>query len=102
MADRLTAEKARDLARAKDPSFAVDQILAGIEQAAREGKYQYITREFGFGSGECYGNEPAWPALCQAIVKELRALGFTARVRVQDGSQFCDLWLDVTWENSNG
>jgi len=96
MADRMTAEKARDLARAKDPSFAVDEILAGIEDAAREGKYEYSTRAHGFGSGSCYGNEDKWPALNQAIIKELRKLGFAARVRVHEG-QFVDLWLEVTW-----
>lgn len=81
MADRLTAEKARDLARAKDPSFAVNEILEGIEAAAREGKYEYVTRKYGFGDGACYGNEDKWPALCQAIIKELRLLGFSASVR---------------------
>ena len=96
MTDRLTAEKARDLAKAKDPSFAVNEILQGIETAAREGKYEYVTRGYGFGSGECYSGEDKWPALCQAIAKELRGLGYSVRVRVNE-SQFVDLWLEVTW-----
>lgn len=98
MTKRLTAEQARDMARAKDPAFAVDAILAGIKDAAEKGKYEYVTRQYGFGDGACYGNEDKWPALCQAIVKELRGLGFTARVRVQE-NQFVDLWLEVKWDH---
>lgn len=97
MKNRLTAEQARDLSRAKDPSFAVDEILAGIETAARAGKYEYITRDHGFGSGSCYGDEGKWPALNQAVTKELRKLRFSAQVRVNEG-QFVDLWLSVKWE----
>ena len=96
MSARLTAEKARDMARAQDPSFAVDTILARIEQAAKDGKYEYTTREYGFGDGWCYSSESKWPPLCQAIAKELRALGFKADVRVQE-NQFVDLWLQVSW-----
>ena len=98
MSEGLTAEKARDIARAKDTVFAaLDEILAGIEKAAYEGKYEYITRNYGFGSGECYTSEDKYPALCQAILKELRALGFKANVR-SECRQFVDLWLSVTWE----
>lgn len=96
MTERLTAEKARDLARAKDHSFAVDEILRGIEKKALDRKYEYVTRGFGFGSGECYSSEEKWPALCQEIVKELRSLGYKAQVRSSVG-QFVDLWLEVTW-----
>lgn len=97
MKTRLTAEQARNLAQAHDPCFAVDAILEGIKEAAKKGKYEYVTRSFGFGDSACYGNEDKWPALCQAIVKELRGLGFSARVRVQE-NQFVDLWLEVKWE----
>ena len=51
MKDRITAEQARDIARAKDPSFAVEAILAGIKEAAEKGKYEYTTRAYGFGGG---------------------------------------------------
>lgn len=94
--NRMTADRARDLARAKDPSFAVDSILAGVEAAARDGKYEYQTREHGFGDGACYSSEERWPELNKAIVKALRALGYRADVRVHEG-QFVDLWLSVTW-----
>ena len=64
MSKRLTAEKARDIARAKDTAFAaLDEILAGIEKAACEGKYEYITRNYGFGSSECYTSEDKYPVL---------------------------------------
>lgn len=93
---RLTAKEAASMAKAKDPSFAVDAILKGILKAASDGKYSYTTREYGFGSGECYGNEDAWPALNRAIVKELRGLGYSCDLRVYEG-QFVDLWLEVKW-----
>lgn len=96
MAERLTAAEAVDLARAKDPAFAVETILAGVRKAAEQGKYEYITRQYGFGDGSCYCNEDKYPALCQSILKELRALGYNAYVGSQC-SQFVDLWLCVEW-----
>lgn len=97
MKKRLTAEQARNLAQAHDPAFAVDAILEGIKAAAKEGKYEYITRSFGFGDSACYAGEDKWPPLCQAIVKELRGLGYSVRGRAQE-NQFVDLWLEVKWE----
>jgi len=94
----IDAQKARDIARAHDPSCAVNQILQGIEACAREGKYKYITREFGFGSSACYAEEKNYPELCKAILRELRALGFKATVNSQE-NQFVDLWLSVTWSD---
>lgn len=101
MADRLTAAQAADIARAKDPSFAVETILAGVRKAAEQGKYEYTTREYGFGDGACYTNEESYPALCKAILKELRALGYKAHVGVEC-RQFVDLWLSVEWGKGNG
>ena len=97
MTERLTAKQAHDLARAKDPAFALDAILAGIEKASLEGRYEYITRNYGFGSSQCYAAEEKYPALCQVILKELRDLGYKARVQ-SECRQFVDLWLSVTWE----
>jgi len=93
---RMTAEKARDMARAKDPAFAVDTILAGIAKAAESGKYDYTTRDYGFGTST-YCNESEYPELCKAILKELRELGFKCGVRVNE-AQFVDMWLQVRWD----
>lgn len=35
---RLTAKEAASMAKAKDPSFAIDAILNGILKAASDGK----------------------------------------------------------------
>ena len=101
MAERITAAQAADLARANS-AFAVDAILAGVRKAAEQGKYEYITREYGFGGGSCYYSEDKYPALCKAILEELRALGYKAYVGRELGykaqcSQFVDLWLCVEW-----
>lgn len=96
MTNRLTAESAAKLSIAKDPSFAVDSILDGVRMAATDGKYEYITREYGFGDGSCYCNEDKYPPLCKAILKELRALGYACTVRAHEG-QFVDMWLSVKW-----
>lgn len=93
----LTAEKARDLARAQDPSFAVEKILIGVSAAAKHGEYLYITREYGFGEGVVYRREEEWPALNQAIVKKLRELGYKVRQWSKE-SQFVDVWLEISWE----
>lgn len=96
---RITAEQAASIAQAKDPYFAVDSILDGVRMAAADGKYEYITREYGFGDGSCYCNENKYPPLCHAILKELRALGYACTVRAHEG-QFVDMWLSVKWGGS--
>lgn len=92
---RITAGEARDIARAKDPAFAVDTILAGIAKAAEAGKYEYTTRDYGFGTST-YCNEDKYPELCKAILKELRGLGYRCNVQAKE-LQFVDLWLEVRW-----
>lgn len=95
---KLSAKNAQDIARAKDPSFAVDTILAGIAKEAEAGKYEYTTRAYGFGDGSCYCSEDKYPPLCSAIIKELRALGYSCAVRA-DERQFVDMWLEVKWSD---
>ena len=96
---RLCASDARNIAQAKDPAFAVDTILAGIAKAAEEGKYEYTTRNYGFGDGGCYCNEKDYPPLCKAILKELRDLGYRCNVQAQE-RQFVDMWLEVKWSEA--
>lgn len=93
---RMTAEKAREITQAKDPAFAVDTILASIAKAAEQGKYGCSVRDYGFGSGACYGNQKDWSPLCKAIIKELTDLGYICNVRYAEG-QFVDMWLEVRW-----
>ena len=97
--ERLTAEMAENITRSKDPTFAVETILKGIRTAAENGKREYITREYGFGDGSCYTTEDKYPALCKAILKELRDLGFKADIGSSCG-QFVDVWLYVRWGES--
>ncbi|QCG75939.1 hypothetical protein EST35_0056 [Pseudomonas phage vB_PaeM_PA5oct] len=82
---RLTAEQARDIARAKDD---VDAILNDIAKAAAEGKYVYTTRAYGFGTGGGRRSD--------AILKVLRSLGYDCAVHAE-GRQSVDLWLEVKW-----
>lgn len=98
MSERITAAEAAALAQAKDPAFAVDTILAGVKKAAEAGRYEYTTREYGFGTST-YCNERDYPPLCIAILKELRALGYSCAVHAKE-SQFVDLWLSVKWGES--
>lgn len=93
---RMTADKACDIARAKDPAFAVETILAGIVKAAEAGKYEYTIRDYGF-STSTYCNECDYPELCKAILKELRALGYRCNVQAVE-RQFVDLWLEIRWD----
>lgn len=92
---RLTAAQATDIARAKDPAFAVDTILAEIAKAADAGKYEYTTRAYGFGEST-YCTSDKYPELCKAILKDLRALGFQCQCQAQE-RQFVDMWLLITW-----
>ena len=93
---RMTADVARDISRAKDPAFAVDTILAGIAKASEVGKYEYTTRDYGFGAST-YCNEDKYPELCKVILKELRALGYRCNVQAVE-RQFVDLWLEIRWD----
>lgn len=93
---RLTAEQARDKAKAKDPSSAVTEILEVVERAAEEGKYEVKVRKHGFGSGEYYSTADKWPEFGKAIIKDLWGLGYQCRMRYHEG-QFVDMWLEVSW-----
>ncbi|CAI8755623.1 Gln_synt_b-grasp domain-containing protein [Pseudomonas chlororaphis] len=93
---RMTADVARGMARAKDPAFAVDTILAGIAKAAEAGKYEYSVRDYGFGTST-YCNESKFPELCKTILKDLRGLGYRCEVRAVE-RQFVDLWLEIRWD----
>ena len=94
--NKMTALKARDIARAKDPAFAVDAILSGVSKAAEAGKYEYTIRDYGFGTS-CYRNEKDYPERCKAILKELRGLGYRCTVQAVE-RQFVDMWLEVRWD----
>lgn len=93
----LTAEEARDMARAKDPSAAVSEILNKVAVAAGEGEYEVVIRDYGFNSGKYYSTEDKWPEFGKTIVKELRGLGYSCRVW-SGGGQFLDMWLTVSWQ----
>jgi hypothetical protein len=92
----MTAEKARDISRSKDPAFAIDTILADIAKAAETGKYELTLRDYGFGTST-YCSEKDYPELCKAIIKELRALGYRCAVQAVE-RQFVDLWLEIRWD----
>lgn len=97
MTTRLTAGQARDKARAKDPSAAVEVILEAVSEAAENGKYEITTRSFGFGDGSYYTSEAKWPAFGKAVIKELTALGYQCQIRSRE-AQFVDMWLEVSWK----
>src|SRR5690554_5658541 len=94
---RITADQARDKAKAKDPSAAVAEILDAVANAAEEGKYEIQVRQHGFGSGSYYSTEEKWPEFGKAVIKELKGLGYQCRVRCYEG-QFVDMWLEVSWK----
>lgn len=94
--ERLTAAMAENISRSKDPTFAVETILLGVKAAAEAGKREFKTRDYGFGDGSCYTTEEKYPALCKAILKELKDLGYTAGIG-SSCSQFVDVWLYVRW-----
>ena len=97
MKPRLTAAQAQDMARANDPSAAVETILNAVREAAEKGEYAITSRAFGFGDGSYYTSEDAWPAFGRAIIRELTALGYQCQIRCHEG-QFVDMWLEVSWK----
>ena len=96
MTTRLTAAEADAIASAKDPSRAIETILQWIRRAAENGKYEVITRDYGFGDGSCYTTPDNYPAHCTAIMEELRGLGYKVEIGSSCG-QFVDVWLSVRW-----
>ena len=97
MSKRISAEEARNMTlQNADYSKAVDEIMVGITAKALAGESVFITRGYGFGDGCCYCNEDKWPKLNREIVRELRKLGYVAKVK-SEAKQFVDLWLEVSW-----
>lgn len=95
MMGKLTAAQALDIARSKDPSGIVDQILERVRVAAEKGEYSIKVRDFGFSSGSWY--DGSGTAEGKAVIAELKKLGFNADIGAEC-LQFVDLWLEVSWK----
>lgn len=94
MSEKFTAAMAAALADESDPGKCVSEILDLVKNSASVGKRSLRYRGFGFGSGSCYGSDI--PSHCKAIIEELKALGYTANIGVEE-RQFVDIWLQVSW-----
>lgn len=92
----FNAAEAKKLSSLSDPNELLKTILAEIKQRALEGKWEYTTRSYGFGESELYASEQTYPHKIKEVLKMLRDLGFTAKIRTTD-SQFVDIFLHVKW-----
>lgn len=99
MTDFFSAKDAKALAKLNDPNELLNVILEEIRHEASEGKYQYITRDRGFGEGELYDVEQNYPPKIKQVLTSLRDRGFDAQI-VTDCRQFVDIYLQVSWADS--
>jgi hypothetical protein len=90
----LTADAARELARKEDPDFYIEKILKMVEVTAKLGQTKMKYRHCGFGDGSLYSGQPN--SLQSEIMKRLTALGYRARIGVQE-LQFVDVYLEIDW-----
>lgn len=96
----ISAQKARELAKANDADTITKKIADMIEAAAKQGKFEIQVRDYGFGTTAYYGGPNEWPTLGKQVIGVLRGLGFKADIKSED-RQFVDIWLDVSWEGDN-
>lgn len=94
----ITAQKARELAKANDAETVTKKIIELIEAAAKLGKFEIKVRDFGFGTTAYYGGPNEWPSLGKQVVGVLRGLGYVADFKSED-RQFVDIWLNVSWKD---
>ena len=97
MTKLFNAKDAHELSRLSDPAELVKTILAEIQEVARNGKYEYITRSYGFGGGVLYDVERNYPVKIKEVLRMLRELGFTAEIITKE-CQFVDIFLLVSWK----
>lgn len=96
MTELFNAKEARRLACDNDPDTLLKKILQEIKAKALEGKFEYITRSYGFSDGSLYTSEVNYPHKIKHILKSLRDLGYYAAIKT-DGSQFVVIYLYVAW-----
>lgn len=97
--NKLTAKEALAISQENDKSYEkdVNEILAKILEAGRQGKYSISISDYGFGSGNCYTTYKDYPEQCKYILNELRALGYNCSIRCEE-LQFVSMWLEVSWK----
>jgi hypothetical protein len=96
MAKLFDANDAKKLSSLSDPNELLKTILTEIKERALEGKWEYTTRSYGFGESTLYDAEQNYPHKIKQVLKMLRDLGFTAKIRMHE-SQFVDIFLHVKW-----
>ena len=96
MTKLFNAKDAHELSRLSDPAELVKTILVEIQEVARNGKYEYTTRSYGFGGSDLYDIESNYPVKIKEVLKMLRELGFTAEIIIKE-CQFVDIFLLVSW-----
>jgi hypothetical protein len=92
----FSAEDAKQLSKSNDPDEMLKTILEAIKEQATLGKWQYITRNYGFGESVLYDSESNYPLKIKHVLEGLRGLGFDAKIVTKE-SQFVDIYLQVTW-----
>jgi len=96
MTNLFNAKDAHKLSSLSDPNQLIKIILAEIEEVARNGKWEYITRSYGFGESVLYDIENNYPTKIKEVLNMLHDLGFTAKI-ITNENQFVDIFLQVTW-----
>lgn len=96
MTNLFSAEDAKQLSKSNDPDEMLKTILEAIKEQATLGKWQYITRNYGFGESVLYDSESNYPLKIKHVLEGLRGLGFDAKIVTKE-SQFVDIYLQVTW-----
>lgn len=96
MSNLFNAEEAKLMSASNDPREVVKLILEEIKEKASMGKWEYTTRNYGFGDGNLYDIEQNYPFKITNVLYTLRDLGFTAKIIITE-SQLVDIYLLVTW-----
>jgi hypothetical protein len=96
MTNLFSAEDAKQLSKSNDSDELLKTILEAIKEQATLGKWDYITRNYGFGDGVLYDLECNYPLKVRHVLEGLRGLGFDAKIVTKE-YQFVDIYLQVTW-----
>ena len=96
MTTLFNAKDAKQLSKSNDPNELLKTILGEIKEKASMGKWEYITRNYGFGESILYDSECNYPEKIKHVLYGLRDLGFTANI-ITEERQFVDIFLHVTW-----
>lgn len=75
----------------------LEEIVKEINKKAKDGKFELVIRNYGFGNGSYYGS--GLTDNQKAILNKLNELGYKTKMVVEE-RQLVDIYLKIDWNEA--